>query len=55
MKFTLSAKIEKTECGIAALLDLCEYKSGAYRMDRSGRDENTIARRYRPPHDKIRD
>ena len=55
MKFTPAAMIEKTKCRVAALLDLRDHKTCADRVDRSGGDENSVARTHRLPHDKIRD
>ena len=55
VKFTLPTVIEQTKCRVAALLDFRDDESRADRVDRSGRDENDVARRHGAPHDKIRD
>ena len=47
MKFAPPAMIEKTKCRVAALLDLRDHKTCADRVDRSGRDENGVARSAR--------
>ena len=55
MKLAPSAMIEKTKCRVAALLNLRDHKACADRVDRSGGDENSVARTHRLPHDKIGD
>jgi hypothetical protein len=55
MKLTLSTMIEKAECRITALLNLCYDESRADCVDRPGGDENAVALRHRMPHNKIRD
>ena len=55
MKLALAAVIEKAECRVAALLDLCNDEVGADRVDGAGRHGDDIARRHRLPRDEIRD
>ena len=55
MKLTPAAMIEKAKCRVAALLDFRDHKTCADCVDRPGRDENSVARSYGLPHDKIGD
>ena len=47
MKFTPPTMIEETKRHVAALLEFCDNKPGADRVDRPGGDEDNVARPYR--------
>ena len=55
VKFTPPAMIEQTKRRVAALLNFRDHKTCADRVNRSGRDGNSVARTHRLPHDKVRD